>query len=70
MDDKCKKILKKVTKHLDEDQEMYKKEIKEDEELKKEARTRKGRLKKGKGQREAKKLENYGKSGKSSNSSR
>jgi len=60
MDKSCKKILKKVVNHLDEDQEMYREEIKEDEELKKVAMPRRGRLKKAKGARESKKMQEYG----------
>lgn len=60
MDKSCKKILKKVVNHLDEDQDMYREEIKEDEELKKVATPRRGRLKKAKGIRESKKMQEYG----------
>jgi len=60
MDKSCKKILKKVVNHLDEDQDMYREEIKEDEELKKVATPRRGRLKKAKGIRESKKIQEYG----------
>lgn len=60
MDKSCKKILKKVVSHLDEDQDMYREEIKEDEELKKVATPRRGRLKKAKGIRESKKMQEYG----------
>lgn len=60
MDKSCKKILKKVVNHLDEDQDMYRDEIKEDEELKKVATPRRGRLKKAKGIRESKKMQEYG----------
>ena len=60
MDKSCKKILKKVVNHLDEDQETFRDEIKEDEELKKVATPRRGRLKKAKGIRESKKMQEYG----------
>lgn len=68
MDKSCKKILNKVVKHLDEDHETFRDEIKEDEELKKVAMPRRGRLKKAKGVKESKKMQEYGRGGKRNSS--